>query len=114
MHDVWERFGLTSAPGTLLNALQPGEPTAMSLLARRLRCHDSNVTGLVDRLQARGLVERREASHDRRLKLIALTEKGTRTREQLRRRLHDPPSFVATLSPADQQLLLGLLRRARP
>jgi DNA-binding MarR family transcriptional regulator len=45
----------------------------MVSLARSLHCHDSNVTGLVDRLEQRGLIERQSNPNDRRVKLIALT-----------------------------------------
>ena len=40
----------------------------MSALAHALHCDNSNVTGIVDRLEAAGLVERRAAEHDRRVK----------------------------------------------
>jgi DNA-binding MarR family transcriptional regulator len=48
----------------------------MVSLARSLHCHDSNVTGLVDRLEQRGLIERGSNPKDRRVKLIALTKTG--------------------------------------
>jgi Mn-dependent DtxR family transcriptional regulator len=50
----------------------------MVSLARSLHCHDSNVTGLVDRLEQRGLIERQSNPNDRRVKLIALTKAGER------------------------------------
>ena len=50
----------------------------MSSLAGKLFCDDSNVTGIVDRLEARGLIERRPAEHDRRVKLLGLTPEGER------------------------------------
>ena len=47
-------------------------------LAQKLKCEPSNVTGIVDRLEARGLVERRPDPADRRVKLAAATEEGRR------------------------------------
>src|SRR5947209_2914157 len=48
----------------------------MSELAGALHCDTSNVTGIVDRLEQRGLVERRSAANDRRVRLLELTERG--------------------------------------
>jgi DNA-binding MarR family transcriptional regulator len=44
-------------------------------LAEALQCHSSNVTGMVDRLEARGLVARQPDASDRRVKLVALTRR---------------------------------------
>ena len=49
---------LTPVQGHALRLLDPEQPIAMSALADALFCHASNVTGIVDRLEARGLVER--------------------------------------------------------
>src|SRR3954465_16054578 len=67
----WAASGLTPAQGNLLYLLEPGQPTTMVALAKFLGCHDSNITGLVDRLEARGLVERRNDPADRGAKLVA-------------------------------------------
>src|SRR5690349_10319374 len=84
-----------------LKALHPDHPIAMSELAGILGCDNSNVTGIVDRLEYRGLVERRPAEHDRRVKLLALTSTGVELREELDDRLHAPPAELANLSAAD-------------
>ena len=63
---VASEFGLTGAQARVL--LQLAEPVPMGQLAERLDCNPSNVTGLVDRLHARGLVERRVSETDRRVK----------------------------------------------
>ena len=52
-------LGLAPMQSMALMQLQPGEPMAMSKLAGLLMCDNSNVTGIVDRLEAQGLVERR-------------------------------------------------------
>jgi DNA-binding MarR family transcriptional regulator len=95
-----------------LKVLDPDRPVAMSELADILGCDNSNVTGIVDRLEYRGLVERRPADHDRRVKLLALTEDGRELREALADRLHAPPGELARLSPEDQRALRDILRRA--
>jgi DNA-binding MarR family transcriptional regulator len=50
------------------------QPKPMGELAKLLACDSSNVTWITDRLEERGLVERRAAPHDRRVKLLVLTE----------------------------------------
>src|SRR5215207_2597129 len=95
-----------------LGALEPGKEMPMSSLADTLFCDASNVTGIVDRLEARGLIERRAAAHDRRVKLLALTDAGARLREEATRRMAIPPPQIAGLSRADQRALRDVLRRA--
>ena len=56
--------------------LEPDEPLPMSALAGALQCDNSNVTGIVDRLEAAGLAERRAAERDRRVKTVVLTPHG--------------------------------------
>jgi DNA-binding MarR family transcriptional regulator len=112
LHSVWTEFDLSSAQGDLLSSLQPGEPVTMVSLARSLHCNDSNVTGLVDRLEQRGLIERRGDPKDRRVKLIALTEKGQALSSRLRERLLEPLPFIASLSIQDKAVLRDILLRA--
>ena len=63
-----------------LRILEPDREVPMSSLAGKLFCDTSNVTGIVDRLEARGLIERRPADYDRRVKLLGLTAEGERVR----------------------------------
>ena len=95
-----------------LRHLDVGRPVSMSEVAKLLCCDASNVTGIVDRLEARGLVERRSAPADRRVKVLALTEQGAALCEELSRRLGEPPPQLAALSAADQRALRDVLRRA--
>src|SRR5690348_11405704 len=53
--------------------MQLASPLPMSELASRLACDSSNVTGLVDRLEARALVARQTSFDDRRVKHVVLT-----------------------------------------
>ena len=66
---------LTGAQARVLGLLSL-EPMPMRKIAQKLKCEPSNVTGIVDRLETRGLVERRPDPADRRVKLAAATEKG--------------------------------------
>jgi DNA-binding MarR family transcriptional regulator len=95
----------------VLHVLAPDRPLPMGELARTLACDRSNVTGLIDRLETRRLVERRPSPHDRRVKVLALTPAGIRLRAALQARLADPPEHFRRLSPSEQRLLLKLLER---
>jgi DNA-binding MarR family transcriptional regulator len=61
-----------------------GEP-AMGELAQRLYLQPSTATGLVDKLVAKGLLERREDENDRRVVRVAHTAEGRRRGEKHRR-----------------------------
>jgi len=109
---VWRQFELTGPQAHLLQRLGPDEMLPMNGLAGALDCQPSNVTGLVDKLEARGLIERRSEPGDRRVKMIALTAAGRRFRAQLLERLSEPPPFITSLSAEDKGALLQLLQRA--
>ena len=96
-------LGLTFAQAHALRLLEPDLPSPMSALADLLFCDASNVTGIADRLEARGLVERRSVGADRRVKTLALTPAGV----ELRARVADVDERAArcdrALSAADQR-----------
>jgi DNA-binding MarR family transcriptional regulator len=70
-------IGLSMPKLMALKALaEAGESLPLGQLAERLSCVKSNVTQLVDRLEADGLVARQLDSHDRRTKLAVLTGAG--------------------------------------
>jgi DNA-binding MarR family transcriptional regulator len=89
-----------------------GGPRKMSELADALFCDNSNVTGIVDRLEEHGLVRREAAEGDRRVKLIVLTKEGERVRVEITKRLAEPPAPIAALSEKDQRALRDILKRA--
>ena len=105
-------LGLGFAQAHALRMLDPDEPIAMSALAERLFCDASNVTGLVDRLEARGLVERGSAANDRRVKALTLTPAGVALRDQVMAVMSEPPDAIAALPAADQRALRDILARA--
>lgn len=104
-------FDLSPVQCHVLHVLEPGEPVPMGRLAERLACDASNVTGLVDRLESRGLIERRASADDRRVKVLVLTAAGTRLRVQIQKRLATPPDPFQRLSDADRQTLVRILER---
>lgn len=112
VHAIASEFDLAPAQVHALHVLQPGHPCAMSELAQALRCDNSNVTGIVDRLEARGLVERRPGERDRRVKMLTVTPAGQEVREQLAERLRQPPEPLARMDEEDARALRDLLARA--
>jgi len=105
-------LGLSFAQAHALRMLDPDEPMPMSALAERLFCDASNVTGIVDRLEARGLVERRAYEGDRRVKALTLTQAGAEVRDRALAVMSEPPAAIAALPAADQRALRDILRRA--
>ncbi len=105
-------LGLAPTQSMALMQLRPGKPITMSAMAHALQCDNSNVTGIVDRLEAQGLVERRPAEHDRRVKTLVITEKGTKVRDTVEQRMSVPPPPLAGLSDDDAAALRDILQRA--
>ncbi|MBX9395380.1 MarR family transcriptional regulator [Streptomyces sp. TRM72054] len=101
---------LTGAQAKLLSLLSL-EPLPMRKLAHKLKCEPSNVTGIVDRLESRGLVERRPDPADRRVKLAAATDDGRRVARSLRESLRFAREPLAGLSEEERLTLRDLLRR---
>ena len=93
----------------VLHLLEPGQALPMGRLAQTLACHASNITGLVDRLEARGLVRRRPAIDDRRVKVLELTPDGSRLRAQMLKRMTTSASPLSKLSPQQQRALVRIL-----
>jgi DNA-binding MarR family transcriptional regulator len=95
----------------VLHLIEPDRPLPMGELAESLACHASNVTGLVDRLESRGLVLRRPSPADRRVKVLALTPSGVRLRAVLVERMMAAPEALERLSERERRELARILRR---
>jgi DNA-binding MarR family transcriptional regulator len=95
----------------VLHLIDPRRPVSMGELADTLACDRSNVTGLVDRLEARGLVRRRPSVGDRRVKVLVLTPAGSRLRTLLVDRMTAPPAALERLSLREQRTLARILTR---
>jgi DNA-binding MarR family transcriptional regulator len=104
-------LGLTPPQATALRALDPKSAVPMKELGERLACDTSTLTGIVDRLEARGLVERQSQRGDRRAKVLELTEAGRVIRAQAVDRMAAPPTALSTLSADDRRVLRDILSR---
>jgi len=98
--------GLTAPQATLLTLLS--EPMSMRQFAELMGCDASNVTGIVDRLEAKGLVERRADPSDRRVKRLARTSEGDKAASLFQKQLVSG-SALATLSPRAKRSILLVL-----
>src|SRR4029077_3876576 len=101
-------FDLSPAQCHVLHLIQPGKPVPMGRLAETLACHASNVTGLVDRLEAGGLGERRLSEDDRRIKVLKLTREGVHQRAQILKRMTSGARPLTRLSPRQQHALVRI------
>ncbi|MEU9126988.1 MarR family transcriptional regulator [Kitasatospora sp. NPDC048540] len=104
--------GLTLMQGKMLSLLRT--PMPMRTLADLLACDASNVTGIVDRLEARGLVRREVAAADRRVKNVLLTEQGEQTVRLIRAELISGLAGLDQLDAEDRSALRRLLGQVFP
>jgi DNA-binding MarR family transcriptional regulator len=109
---VAQELGMSPKQLHVLHRLAPGVELPMGALAETMYCDASNVTGIVDRLEERGLIERRPDLADRRVRRLAITDEGAKLRELALSRLLEPPAEIAALSRPDQRALRDLLRKA--
>jgi DNA-binding MarR family transcriptional regulator len=110
-----ETFDMT-LPRFDLMAQLDRTPNGMTLgeLSQRMMVSNGNVTGLVERLQAQGLVERRPAPNDRRAQLVNLSADGRKTFRAMARTHEDwVAEMFSTMSPDDTESLMQILGRAK-
>ena len=110
--DAASEFELHPAQAGALTQLDEHSGSPMHEIASHLACDSSNVTGLVDGLAAQGLVERREAEHDRRVRMLVVTERGQAVRDRFIEVMSEVPDPLARLGEGDQVLLRDVLQRA--
>jgi DNA-binding MarR family transcriptional regulator len=80
----WQQFNILR----ILNG-QKGNPAPLFLVSERMIDRMSNTSRLVDKLVAKGLVERRQCPRDRRQVELLLTQKGSEILEVARQRTFD-------------------------
>jgi DNA-binding MarR family transcriptional regulator len=85
----------------------------MRRLSDVFMCDASTITGLVDRLEARGIIHRQSQPNDRRIKLIALTPEGAALKAAIQAKTEAAESerLNHVLSPAERRTLHELLAR---
>jgi DNA-binding MarR family transcriptional regulator len=112
MLELWREFDLQPPQQMVLELLD--EPRPMGELALEMHCDSSNITGIVDRLEERGLVERTALARDRRVKLVGVTEEGRKLRDEVARRRSVPPPELAGLTDTELRALKRIFLKANP
>jgi DNA-binding MarR family transcriptional regulator len=110
----FQQEGLTSfAAFNVLSVLDgAGEPIQPSVLAARMMVTRATMTGLVDSLERRGLVERRRTEADARHRLVGITAEGTAIARRLVPRLHRfERELMTCLGDEELRLLLAMVGR---
>jgi len=108
---VMSEAGLTPNDVRALMALDPERGRTMRELAREWLCDASNATFIVDRLEERGLAERRSVPTDRRVKMVVLTARGNRMRGRVLERFFEPPPELLELTRADLEAIRDAVQR---
>src|SRR5579863_6601140 len=80
---IAEDYDLTFVQVYTLCSILPGKSLSMNEIANMLNCDASNVTGIIDRLFSREYIVRQEKPGDRRVKMVSLTPKGEKLRQQI-------------------------------
>jgi len=101
--------GLSSQQAVSLFRLGLVDTISMRELAGELHCDPSNVTGIADRLEDRGLMSRDVRAEDRRVKLLSLTDAGRALRAELGDQVNREVPGLSALGAADQRELLRIL-----
>ncbi|MFN8571299.1 MAG: MarR family transcriptional regulator [Gemmatimonadaceae bacterium] len=106
-------LGLSLSKHTVLTKLvEAGEPLTLSEIAARLACVRSNVTQLIDRLEADGLVRRVEHASDRRSIRAELTDEGKERQAKGSAVLAEiATGFADGIGTGDRSVLLALLSK---
>jgi DNA-binding MarR family transcriptional regulator len=103
-------FDITPVQYSLLTALVAFGELDQNTLAVQVGLERSSVAEVIPRLQARGLVDRTQASHDKRLRLVKLTLKGRRLVAKMSaavQRAHD--RTIDHLSPEERDLFMLMM-----
>jgi DNA-binding MarR family transcriptional regulator len=107
-----EQMQLTPSQVHALMWLGQDGALTMGELARRIGITEKTVTGVVDRLEREGLVQRERSAADRRVIHCALTTTGQQTYQRLDRMLQEQLGlFLELLDATDRKALFRLLER---
>jgi DNA-binding MarR family transcriptional regulator len=110
--DEASQYGVTPTQLSVLKLLHEIGDLSLGTLSREIRAHNSTVTGIVDRMEAAGLVARARSEEDRRVWIIRLTAQGTRVADKAKVSPWEIlRNALAELPPADQERLTGILKK---
>ncbi len=112
---LFRRFGLTPQQYNILRILRgEGSPLPILEIASRMITVVPGITGLIDRLEAAGLVQRKRCDSDRRVVYVCITEKAGSLLGEIDQPLIDlHQELLGHMSGEELKLLSGLLEKAR-
>jgi MarR family transcriptional regulator, organic hydroperoxide resistance regulator len=105
------RLGLTPNDSRALHSLDQETGRTLRALADEWQCDASTATWIVDRLETKGLAERRAHPSDRRARHVFLTPLGVQKRAEMVAETYTPPSELLTLDRTDLITLRDALAR---
>jgi DNA-binding MarR family transcriptional regulator len=108
---VLKQFGLTPNEIRALGDLDPRKGRPMRSLAEAWGTDASNATWVIDRLEHQGDAERRALSGDRRVKLVALTPAGVKTKAAVMKAMYQPPAAMLSVPEEDLRTLSVVLSK---
>lgn len=108
-------LGLTLSQFDVIATLGDTEGMTCKRLSEETLVTKGTLTGVLDRLEAKGLVERVASKEDRRATIIRLTPKGEKKFQEVfpKHIYYIKPFFERALSPAEMKTLRGLLLRLK-
>lgn len=112
---IAETHGLTTMQLYTIMLLSADDALPMHAMSIALGCDASNVTGIVDRLEAHKIIERRDNPRDRRVKMVSLTPEGNTLRNRLLQQVVEQGEvdLRAKLTATECQNLYTLLAKAQ-
>jgi MarR family transcriptional regulator, organic hydroperoxide resistance regulator len=106
------KFGITAVQAMVLNFLGQADAVTSTALGKRTSLDSATLTGILDRLEAAGLIVRQRHPEDRRALHICLTDAGRKITGELYGMVIDAnKEFLATLSDKEQKNLRSLLMK---
>ena len=107
-------LNVTAVQGMVLNFLSEEDQVTSSNLGERTQLDSATLTGILDRLEGAGLIERKSNPNDRRAILVCLTEKGSSITTEIRKAMEEGnEEFLEVLSEQEKMMLRELLKRVR-
>lgn len=91
---IGDEFGLTGIQAVTLLLVDEHHPRPMKNFCSLYHCDASNVTGIVDGLESKGLVSRQNDPNDRRIKIICLKPAGKKLQRTIIKRLDAANGFL--------------------
>lgn len=110
---VFEKAGVTPQQWAVLSAIASSDgPTTLAAVARRLAVSKQNMTGMMDRLEQLGLIERAEDPHDLRSSRVELSRRGRTLIDKVGPAYEEwRDSLAAELSERDLRLVVRAVNR---